>query len=258
MDSNAHQPQAATSTQVTRANQRLLCINLLAIVLAIIASTGAILAVVLTPVHTSAENAIGGTTLLDRDGEVVATATIEEAVDLAELPSQGADSTLYSQIKRVGWTTTNGARMGFTVSGYVWYNLTDMDIYLDAGYTMHIAGGADGLSVSDGIVLPEMAGGIAQRRRLERQLWAWVAPAVVWAVRIYTITHGSGHNGEDNDETSGGKTEESGADTEADKDEDTPNEADGGTGVWDPSGSSGCPPGVICRRLHTKSLTGIK
>ena len=192
--------QFTTATRVIRANQRALVLNLLFVLLAIVVSTCATLAVVLTrPTHTGGDDLSGGTTLLAKNGEVVATATYEEEVSLAELPSQGASSDIYAQIKRVGWDTGAGAVMGFTVNGYVWYNNTDMDLFLDAGYTLHIADGD--LHVSEGCCdLPDMSSGIAQRRRMNPVLWR----IFIWAVRIYTVTHGSSHNGKDDDKMVGG------------------------------------------------------
>ena len=69
--------------------------------------------------------------------------------------------------------------MSFTVSGFVWYNNTDMDFYLDTGYTLHISEGGD-LSVSQGVELPDNDGGILTRRR---RLNPWLVWGALWAVR---------------------------------------------------------------------------
>ena len=242
--------QLTTATRVIRANQRALVLNLLFVLLAIVVSTSATLAVVLTrPTHTGGDDLSGGTTLLAKNGEVVATATYEEEVSLAELPSQGASSDIYAQIKRVGFDTGAGAVMGFTVSGYVWYNNTDMDLFLDAGYTLHIAEGD--LHVSEGCCdLPDMSSGIAQRRRMNPVLWQ----VFVWAVRIYTVTHGSSHNGKQDDD----KKEADGKETETEGEDGGDNggeQGDGGTGFHDQDGN--CPPGALCRLRRLLRLGGL-
>jgi len=243
--------QFTTATRVIRANQRALVLNLLFVLLAIVVSTCATLAVVLTrPTHTGGDDLSGGTTLLAKNGEVVATATYEEEVSLAELPSQGASSDIYAQIKRVGWDTGAGAVIGFTVSGYVWYNTTDMDLFLDAGYTLHIADGD--LHVSEGCCdLPDMSSGIAQRRR--RMTDYTLRSLLIWAVRIYTVTHATGHNGKDDDKKEDADSE---TETEGEDGGDSGGEqGGGGTGFHDQDGD--CPPPAWCRLRRLLRFGGL-
>ena len=120
-----------------------------------------------------------------------------------------------------------------------------MDFFLDASYTLHVADGD--MHVSEGVELPDMSGGILQRRRLNPVLWR----VFIWAVRIYTVTHGSGHNGKQDDPKDEGS--EAGTETDEDGDEGGREEGGGeengnGNGFHDQDGD--CPPLTLCRLLR--------
>jgi len=129
----------SVATRVISANRRVNVTSTLVILVAMtmsVISGGIVIAT--RPTH------VTGGRLVDSVGSSVGTAKLISFIDTKTLPARGADFE-YSEIEYVKLDVTDpstGSRvgkMGLRLLGYHWYNSTDMDLFLETGYTLHIA-----------------------------------------------------------------------------------------------------------------------
>lgn len=116
---------------------------------------------------------------VDSAHHAVGTAKLEHEGSLIGLPKLGAKFD-YNTIEEVSWTDRpTGALLGFRISGFIWYNHTDMDLFLETGYTLHIHG--QWISYSEGLRPPDAAAVLNRRR-----MWGAVAAkaaSLAWRYR---------------------------------------------------------------------------
>jgi len=131
------------------------------------------------PITVGKDQSTGSAPLMTRDGRSLATTGVHNHINLAQ-PIDSAE--MLEHIQSVMLNMPHGMTHMFKVTGFTWYNATDVDLYTDIGQTVHVTDGAVWLAPTTFTSSP-----VTRSRRL--QLCGGVCDAAVGGIIAAGVSH---------------------------------------------------------------------
>ena len=127
--------RASTVSRIVSATKKTACKSTALVMLAILVQV-----LLLTTIILTRPTQVQQHTLVDAQGDAVATASYAMPVSLADLAAE-ADAAEFDAVDSITLPLAGG-RVGLRVVGWRWFNSSDMDFLCEAGHTLHIHDGS--------------------------------------------------------------------------------------------------------------------